>query len=123
MAGMRGTHPLLSRLCDVLVGLEQPAKIQSLPAPEVSVDAPVEGELQGAPVEASARRSAAARSGRHGRGAHKTWIRELMATQSWGAAAAVEGESVVGGRNASSIGWHCGVEALRLLPSGSGGPC
>jgi hypothetical protein len=52
----------------MLVGLEKPPKIQSLSAPKISVDAPVEGELEGAPVEASAHASVAARSGRHGRG-------------------------------------------------------
>jgi hypothetical protein len=67
-AAWHGTHPLLSRLCDIPVGLEQTTKVQRLSAPKVSVDAPVEGELEGAPVEASAQPSVAARSGRYGRG-------------------------------------------------------
>jgi hypothetical protein len=58
--GVRGgsgqTHPLLSRLCNVLVGFKQSAQIQSLSAPEVSVDGPVEGQLEGPPVEASVQR-------------------------------------------------------------------
>jgi hypothetical protein len=48
------SYSLLARLCDVFVGLKQPANVHGLAAPEVSVDGPVEGELQGAPVEAAA---------------------------------------------------------------------
>lgn len=53
---MGQTHPLLSRLGNVLLGLEELADVQGLAAPEVSVDAPVEGELEGPPVQASTRR-------------------------------------------------------------------
>lgn len=42
---------MLSGLCDVLVGLEETADVQGLAAPDVAVDGPVEGELQGAAVE------------------------------------------------------------------------
>ena len=51
------THPLLPWLRDVLVGLKKAAQVQGLTAPEVPVDAPVERELEGLPVEASARAS------------------------------------------------------------------
>lgn len=44
--------PHLSRLSDISLGLEQFADVQGLSAPEVPVDAPVEGELEGPPVEA-----------------------------------------------------------------------
>jgi hypothetical protein len=85
------------------------------------VDAPVEGELQGAPVEASARKSAAARSGRHGGGrANRTWIRELMATQSGVLRRPWEENASCVAAMRRRIGWHRGVEALRLLPSGAG---
>ena len=46
-------YSLLSRLRDVLVRFEEGADVDRLPAPEVSVDGPVEGELQGAAVEVS----------------------------------------------------------------------
>ena len=55
----KGAYPLLSGLCDVLVGLEETADVQGLAAPDVAVDGPVEGELQGAAVE---------RAGHHVRG-------------------------------------------------------
>lgn len=42
---------LLSRVADVSVGLEQGPDVEGLPPPEVSVHGPVQGELQGAPVE------------------------------------------------------------------------
>jgi hypothetical protein len=84
------------------------------------VDAPVEGELQGAPVEASARKSAAARSGRHGGRANRTWIRELMATQSGVLRRPWEENASCVAAMRRRIGWHRGVEALRLLPSGAG---
>lgn len=57
------TYPLLSWLSDVLVCLEQAPNVQRLATPEVSVDAPVEGELEGPPIKASASRSVAAYSG------------------------------------------------------------
>jgi hypothetical protein len=76
-----GTHSLLSRLCDVLVGFEQTPKIQGLSAPEVPVDGPVEGQLEGPPVEASRAPSVVAHRGRH-RSAHKTCMRALMAIRS-----------------------------------------
>jgi hypothetical protein len=40
------SYPLHARLGDVLVGLEQRAKIHGLAPPEIAVDGPVEGELQ-----------------------------------------------------------------------------
>jgi hypothetical protein len=55
----KSAYPLLSGLCDVLVGLEETADVQGLAAPDVAVDGPVEGELQGATVE---------RAGNHIRG-------------------------------------------------------
>ena len=42
---------MLSGLCDVLVGLEKSANVHGLATPDVTVDGPVEGELQGAAVE------------------------------------------------------------------------
>lgn len=48
------TYPLLSRLGDVPVGFEKRANVDGLAAPEVSVNSPVEGKLQGAPVEGAA---------------------------------------------------------------------
>ena len=45
------SYSLLSRLAYVLVGLEERSNIDCLAAPEVSVDCPVEGELEGAAVE------------------------------------------------------------------------
>lgn len=45
------TYPLLSRLGDVPVGFEKRADVDGLAAPEVSMNSPVEGKLQGAPVE------------------------------------------------------------------------
>lgn len=45
------TYPLLSGLGDVPVGFKEGANVDSLAAPEVSMDRPVESELQGAPVE------------------------------------------------------------------------
>lgn len=45
------TYPLLSRLGDVPVGFEERANVYGLAAPEVSMNSPVEGKLQGAPVE------------------------------------------------------------------------
>lgn len=40
------THPLLSGVANVLVCFEEGADVEGLAAPEVSVDRPVEGELQ-----------------------------------------------------------------------------
>lgn len=62
----RGTHPLLPRLGDALVRLKKSTNIQGLSTPEVTVDAPVECELQGPPVKASAVLSVSARSERGG---------------------------------------------------------
>ena len=45
------THSLLSRFDDILVGLEERADVQGLTAPELTLDGPVEGELQTAAVE------------------------------------------------------------------------
>jgi hypothetical protein len=47
----RSAYPLLSGLCDVLVGLEETTDVQGLAAPDVAVDGPVEGKLQGLAVE------------------------------------------------------------------------
>ena len=44
-------YPLLSGLGDVLVGFEEGADVHGLAAPDVAVDGPVEGELEGAAVE------------------------------------------------------------------------
>lgn len=41
---------LLSRLANVLVRFEESADVHGLSAPDVSVDGPVEGELEGAAV-------------------------------------------------------------------------
>ena len=45
------SYSLLSRLGDVLVRFEEGANVDSLATPEVSVDSPVEGKLQGAAVK------------------------------------------------------------------------
>lgn len=47
------THPLLSGLLNVLVCFKERANVECLTAPKVSVDGPVQGELQGAAVEAA----------------------------------------------------------------------
>lgn len=53
--GLKGSaYPLLSWIVDVLVGLEQGPYVDGLAAPEVSVDSPVESQLQGPPVERAA---------------------------------------------------------------------
>ena len=70
----KGAYPLLSGLCDVLVGLEETADVQGLAAPDVAVDGPVEGELQGAAVERAGlniRGMSHARTGSVG--AHRIW--------------------------------------------------
>jgi hypothetical protein len=46
-----GTYPLLPWLADVLIRFEQPTNVHCLPTPNVTVDGPVEGELEGAAVE------------------------------------------------------------------------
>lgn len=83
------THPLLPRLGDVFVGLEQSANVKGLSAPEIAVDAPVEGELERPPVEAPTHWSQSLRAaGARGGWAHKTCTRELIATCFDGVAAA-----------------------------------
>lgn len=62
------THPLLSRLCDVSVRLEQTAEVHCLAAPEVSVDAPVKRELQRPPIKGPKGASVSAGSGRRAGG-------------------------------------------------------
>lgn len=47
------SYSLLSRRCDVLIGLKERSDVQSLAPPEISMDSPVEGELERAPVEAT----------------------------------------------------------------------
>jgi hypothetical protein len=74
------THPLSSRLCDIPVRLEEPAQVEGLAAPKVPVDAPVQGELEGLPVEASASRQWLCIAGGTGVSAHRTCTLELMAT-------------------------------------------
>lgn len=49
--GLLDQFPLLARLNDVPVGLEERADVERLAPPYVAVDGPVEGELQGASVE------------------------------------------------------------------------
>ena len=66
--GLGASTSRLTGLCNVSLSLEKLADVQSLSAPEVSVDAPVEGELQRPPVEASAAASVSARKRRGGRG-------------------------------------------------------
>jgi len=69
----QATHPLQAALGDVLVTLKQLAQVHGLSAPEVAVDAPVERELEGPPVEASAGGSARASSQREAdSGTHRT---------------------------------------------------
>lgn len=45
------TYRLLSGLCNVLVRFEEGSDVHGLTAPDVTVNSPVEGELQGAAVE------------------------------------------------------------------------
>lgn len=44
--GLVEEDSLLSRLADVAVGFEERADVQGLAAPEVTVDGPVEGQLE-----------------------------------------------------------------------------
>ena len=100
----RETHPHLSRLSDISLGLEQFADVQGLSAPEVPVDAPVEGELEGPPVEASAAASVSARKRRRWRVlAYRTCILELMTAMALPVQGVAEGRNVVRGRNASLL--------------------
>ena len=80
-SGNGETHPHLSRVGDVPLGLEEFADVEGLSAPEVSVNAPVEGELQRLPVEAAAARSACvgAAQGVTAGKAYRTCVFELMA--------------------------------------------
>lgn len=48
-------YPLPARLRHVLIGIEQRADVHSLTPPEVSVDGPVEGELERAAVKPPSR--------------------------------------------------------------------
>lgn len=43
-------HSLLSRLANVAVGFEERTDVHGLTAPEVSVDGPIEGQLERATV-------------------------------------------------------------------------
>jgi hypothetical protein len=45
------SDPLLPRVRDIAILLEERANIQSLAAPEGSMDGPVEGELEGAAIK------------------------------------------------------------------------
>lgn len=45
------SYPLFPNICNVAVGLEKGANIESLSAPQVAMDGPVERELQGPSVE------------------------------------------------------------------------
>ena len=48
-------YSLLSRLGNVLVRFEEGADVHSLAAPDIAMDGPIEGELEGAAVEVSGR--------------------------------------------------------------------
>lgn len=105
------THPLLSRLCDVPVRLEKTAEVDCLAAPEVSVDAPVERELQRLPVKAPAVRQFVRAAGGAGAAAYRTCFLELMATAALPVVCVAEGVCVMCGRNAS-LCWcsaHCSM--------------
>lgn len=58
----RITDPLLSWFRHILIRLEQGSYVQSLAAPDPSVDRPVETQLQGPAVEGTASLSAVAYS-------------------------------------------------------------
>lgn len=45
------SYSLPSRLGNVLVGFEESTDVHGLAAPDISVDSPVEGELEGAAVK------------------------------------------------------------------------
>lgn len=47
----RSSYALLSRLGDMLIRFEETADVQCLTAPNISVDRPVKGQLEGAAVE------------------------------------------------------------------------
>jgi hypothetical protein len=80
-AGSRkSAYPLLSGLRDVLVGLEETADVQGLAAPDVAVDSPVEGKLQGLAVE---------RAGQDIRGMSHARIGSVGAHRIWGLVAMV----------------------------------
>lgn len=104
VAGRRrawATHPLLSRLGDVPVGLEEPAQVQGLAAPEIAVDAPVEGELQRLPVKAPAWVRQSVCQLLRAAAAYRTCFLELMATAARAVVCAAEAGWRVCGRNAS----------------------
>jgi hypothetical protein len=70
---------LLPGLCDVLVGLEETADVQGLAAPDVAVDGPVEGKLQGLAVERAGQDIRGMSHARIGSvGAHRIWGLEAM---------------------------------------------
>ena len=99
--GAQATHPLLSRLCDIPVGLEQIAQVDCLAAPEVAVDAPVERKLQRPPVKAPAVRQFVRAAGGAGAAAYRTCFLELMATAALPVECVEEGVCVMCGHNAS----------------------
>lgn len=53
VAGTDIPYFLLPRVTDILVRLEKRPDINCLPSPNISVHSPVQGELQGPPVEGS----------------------------------------------------------------------
>jgi hypothetical protein len=96
-----------------------------LAAPEVPVDAPVEGELEGPPVEASAASSVPARSRRYGGVGGGVGVQDVDFGAHGGEGpsgrAVWEGKVVVRGRNAALSSRMClarqlEVAGLALLP-------
>lgn len=61
MVERRATYSLLPWFCDVLVGFEEGSDVHSLSSPEVPMNSPVEGELEGTPIEAAVIRRVSAR--------------------------------------------------------------
>ena len=53
-------YPLFPRVCDVPVGFEEGSDVEGLASPQVTVDGPVEGQLQGAPIKRPMERAAEA---------------------------------------------------------------
>lgn len=72
-------YPLLSGLAHVFVCFEEGADVHRLAAPDIAVDCPVEGQLQGAAVEAAGMFVRADESCQwHSVVAHRTWILDAM---------------------------------------------
>lgn len=108
------TYPLLSGLGDVPVRFEEGANVDSLAAPEVSMDRPVESKLQGAPVEGAVDEEESDQQSGSNR-------RQAAASRRQPAVRARSQEQVGGwerGSQGSLPGRHDGRGRLRRVPGG-----